>query len=135
MFPGTAWSSSLPSFPPRADGYSVAAGQSVGAAVPLFLRNRSRHLLPPQREPTSQQLQGAARHLEGHHCQPSATMSLLQYEGLHLPRPAPYLFTPPDFRCKFFLSVCQPVTPRPLQPSAGQSLACGYSKSPQIESY
>lgn len=94
VFSGTARSSSLPSFPPGTDGFSVAAWRSLGAAVPLFLLNRSRPLLPPQREPTTQQLQGAARHLEGHHCYSPTTVNLVQYEGLHLPGPSS--FTPPD---------------------------------------
>lgn len=84
---GTAGSSSLPNFPSRTDRPGVAAWWSLGAAVSLLLLNRSRPLLPPQGEPTTQQLQGAARHLKGHHCYPPQHSKPLTSEGLRLPDP------------------------------------------------
>lgn len=82
VFSGAAWSSSVPSLPSRTDRHCVATWRPLGAAFPFFLCDRTRPLLPPQREPTTQQLQGAARHLEGHRRQPSPAVV-----GLHLPGP------------------------------------------------
>ncbi len=92
---GAARSSSLPSVPSWADRSGVASWWSLGSAVPLFLLNRSRPLLSPQREPTAQQLQGAARHLEGHHRQPPTTVNRGQWDRPHL-HGVSYLFPPPD---------------------------------------
>lgn len=69
---GAAQSSSLPTLPPGEDRSSVGSRRFLGSAVPVFLLDRPRSLLPPKREPTAQPLQGAARHPEGHDCQPAA---------------------------------------------------------------